>query len=100
MGRQPNWGEPKRPPAIPTGRVLLAQLQPDEFLIMGFDSTIDFRPPVTSGHKDRFVEIEEGLYKDGVWTPDKFQPGVSASLARGLTLPKEGAMLRVKLQWD
>ncbi|MGO9896429.1 MAG: hypothetical protein ACLPX8_19695 [Bryobacteraceae bacterium] len=62
-------------------------------------STIDFRPPVTSGHKEgRFVQIEEGLYKDGVWTATKSQP--AASPARGLTLPKEGAMFRVKLQWD
>jgi hypothetical protein len=101
VGRQPGWGEP-RPPAIPSGRALLAQVQPDEFLILAFDSTIDFRPPVTSGHKEaRFVEIEEGLYDDGVWTPARFQPGVSAkSPARGLALPKEGVMLRVKLQWD
>jgi hypothetical protein len=82
--------------------VLLAQVQPDEFLILGFDSTLDFRPPVISGHKEgRFVQIEEGLYQDGVWTPAKSQPEVSArSPARGLTLPKEGALLRVKLRWD
>ena len=100
-GRQPGWGEP-RPPTIPSGRVLLAQVQPDEFLILGFDSSIDFRPPATAGHAEaRFVQIEEGLYKDGVWTPVKSQPGVSAkSPARGLMLPKEGAMLRVKLAWD
>jgi hypothetical protein len=79
--------------------VLLAQLQPDEFLVMGFDSVIDFRPPVTSGHKEgRFVQVEEGLYKDGVWTPTKSQP--AAAPARGLTLPKDGAMYRVKLQWN
>jgi hypothetical protein len=101
MGRQFNWGEP-RPLTIPSGRVMLAQVQPDEFLILGFDSTIDFRPPAVSGHKEaRFAQIEEGLYKDGVWTPASHQPGVSARFpARGLTLPKEGAMLRVKLQWD
>jgi len=101
MGRQPGWGEP-RPPTIPSGRVLLAQVQPDEFLILGFDSTLDFRPPVISGHKEgRFVQIEEGLYQAGVWTPAKSQPEVSArSPARGLTLPKEGALLRVKLRWD
>jgi hypothetical protein len=82
--------------------VLLAQVQPDEFLILGIDSSIDFRPPVTSGHAEaRFVQIEEGLYKDGVWTPTRSQPEVSArSPARGLALPKEGALLRVKLQWD
>jgi hypothetical protein len=101
VGGQPGWGE-ARPPAIPSGRALLAQVQPDEFLILGFDSTIDFRPPVTSGHKEaRIVQVEEGLYQDGVWTPAKSQPGVSAkSPARGLALPKEGAVLRVKLQWD
>jgi hypothetical protein len=101
VGRQPGWGEPI-PPAIPSGRALLAQVQPDEFLILGFDSTIDFRPPVISGHREaRIVQVEEGLYQDGVWTPTKSQPGVSArSPAQGLALPKEGAVLRVKLQWD
>jgi len=99
LARQPSWVEPKGPPNIPSGRSLLAQVQPDEFLIMGFDSTIDFRPSVVSGHKEaRFVEVEEGLYKDGVWTPTKSRPAVAP--ARGLTLPKEGAMFRVKLQWD
>ena len=101
MGRQPGWGEP-RAPTIPSGRALLAQVQPDEFLILGFDSTIDFRPTVISGHKEaRFVQVEEGVYQDGVWTPVKSQPSVSArSPARGLALPKEGAMLHVKLQWE
>jgi hypothetical protein len=99
LAKQPSWVEPTGPPAIPSGRAQLAQVQPDEFLILGFDSTIDFRPPSTSGHKEgRFVQVEEGLYKDGVWTPTKSQP--AASPARGLTLPKEGAMFRVKLRWD
>jgi Domain of unknown function (DUF5597)/Beta-galactosidase len=102
MGRPLNWGETRPRPPMPTGRVLLAQVQPDEFLIVGFDSTLDFRPPAASGHKEsRFALIEEGLYKDGVWTPAEAQPGISGKApARGLTLPKEGAMLRVKLQWE
>jgi hypothetical protein len=99
LARQPSWVEPTGPPAPPSGRVLLAQVQPDEFLVLGFDTTIDFRPPATSGHKEaRFVQVEEGLYKDGVWTAAKSQP--AASPARGLALPKEGAMFRVKLSWD
>ena len=99
LARQPSWVEPTGPPAPPSGRVLMAQLQPDEFLAMGFDTTLDFRPPATSGHKEaRFVQIEEGLYQDGVWTAAKSLP--AASPARGLTLPKDGAMFRVKLSWD
>jgi hypothetical protein len=99
LAKQPSWVEPTGPPAIPSGRVLLAQLQPDEFLVLGFDTTIDFRPPAASGHKEgRFVQVEQGAYKDGVWTPAKSLP--PASPARGLTLPKEGAMFRVKLAWD
>ncbi len=99
LARQPSWVEPTGPPAAPSGRVLLAQLQPDVFLVIGFDTTIDFRPPAASGHKEaRFVQVEEGIYKDGVWTPAKSQP--AASPARGLTLPKEGAMFQVKLGWD
>ena len=99
LAKQPSWVEPTGPAAAPSGRVLLAQLQPDEFLVLGFDTTIDFRPPAVSGHKEgRFVRVEEGTYKDGVWTPVRSQP--AASPARGLTLPKEGAMFRVKLEWN
>ena len=99
MAKQPSWAEPKGPPTIPSGRVILAQLQPDEFLIMGFDTTVDFRPPVTSGHKEgKFVSIEQGLYKDGVWSATNTLPATAP--ARGVTLPKEGAMFRVKLQWN
>jgi hypothetical protein len=99
LAKQPSWAEPKGPPAIPSGRVILAQLQPDEFLILGFDTTVDFRPSATSGHKEgKFVSIEEGMYKDGVWSAT--QPLPATAPARGVTLPKEGAMFRVKLQWN
>jgi hypothetical protein len=99
LAKQPSWVEPTGPPAPPSGRVLLAQLQPDEFLVMGFDTTIDFRPPAVSGHKEaRFLQVEEGLYTDGVWTPAKSLP--AAAPARGLALPKDGAIFRVKLSWD
>jgi len=99
LARQPSWVEPTGPPVPPSGRALLAQTAPDEFVVLGFDTTIDFRPPATSGHKEgRFVSIEEGAYKDGVWTAAKSKP--AAAPARGLTLPKEGAMFRVKLEWN
>jgi hypothetical protein len=99
MSRQPMWVEPTGPPTIPSGRVLLAQIQPDEFVIIGFDATIDFKPPVTSGHNEaKFVKVEEGIYQNDVWKVTKTYPATSP--ARGLKLPKEGAIIRVKLQWD
>jgi Domain of unknown function (DUF5597)/Beta-galactosidase len=99
LARQPSWVEPTGPPPVPSGRALLAQLQPDEFLVIGFDSTIAFRPPADSGHKEaRFAQVEEGRYENGAWTPVRSLPAVSP--ARDLTLPKDGAILRVKLQWE
>ena len=34
--------------AVGPGRVLMGELGPDEFLILGFDSAVDFRPRVGS----------------------------------------------------
>lgn len=99
LSKRPTWMDPVGPPPIPSGRVLLAQLRPDEFLILGFDTTVDFRPSVTSGHREgRFAQIEQGLYKNGNWTATKSLP--AAAPARGLALPREGAMVRVKLEWN
>ncbi len=46
---------PQDLPPSPRAACCFAQLQPDEFLILGFDTTIDFRPPVTSGHQGRQI---------------------------------------------
>jgi hypothetical protein len=34
----------------PSGRVLVCELGPDEFFVMGFDSAVEFRPGVGSGY--------------------------------------------------
>jgi hypothetical protein len=87
------------PPRIPSGRVLLAQLQPDEFLILGFDTRVVFRPPASSGHeRGRLLQIEQGRYQRGVWTASG-KPLATAA-APGVDLPPEGAMVRVRLSWN
>ncbi len=54
--------------ADPTGRALVAQLAPDEFLVTGVSARVDFRPTDAGGGKHReFVRVEEGTYIDGKW---------------------------------
>jgi beta-galactosidase GanA len=52
----------------PTGRALVAQLGPDEFLVTGISARVDFRPTDAAGGKHRqFMKVEEGTYVDGKW---------------------------------
>jgi beta-galactosidase GanA len=52
----------------PVGRVLVAQLRPEEFLVTGVSARVDFRPIDTASGKHRaFVKVEEGTYVDGKW---------------------------------
>jgi beta-galactosidase GanA len=53
--------------ADPVGRVLVAQLGPDEFLVTGVSARVDFRPTDAAGKHRAFVRVEEGTYVDGKW---------------------------------
>jgi hypothetical protein len=47
---------------------MVAQLGPDEFLVTGVSSRVNFRPTDEAGGKRRaFVKVEEGTYVDGKW---------------------------------
>jgi hypothetical protein len=82
-------------PQQPSGRVMVGQLGPDEFLIMGFDAALDFRPAWGSSFTGaQFVQVEEGVYEDGVWKRTEIRNGDFST--RGVVLPGTGAMVRVK----
>ena len=52
----------------PTGRALVAQLGPDEFLVTGISARVDFRPTdATSGKRRAYIRVEEETYVDGKW---------------------------------
>jgi beta-galactosidase GanA len=52
----------------PTGRALVAQLGPDEFLVTGVSARVDFRPTdATSGKRRAYIRVEEETYVDGKW---------------------------------
>ncbi len=51
--------------AVPTGRVLVAQLKDNQFLVAEFSCRIDFAPADADKHR-QFLRIEEGTYQNGV----------------------------------
>jgi len=100
-GRQP--AESAGPfPAMavePSGRALIAELGPDEFLVMGFGSAVEFRPVQGSAYTAaQLVSNEQGVYENGVW-----RTTVPGQTAQGdytgpiITLPETGALVKVKL---
>ncbi|HJY08537.1 MAG TPA: DUF5597 domain-containing protein, partial [Bryobacteraceae bacterium] len=79
-----------------TGRALVAELAPDEFVVIGFDAHVQFRP--VRGSKQRsaqFVTAEEGTYVDGQWKTTRILNGDETFF--GARLPSQGTMLRLKL---
>jgi hypothetical protein len=79
-----------------TGRALIGQLGPDEFLVLGFDSLVQFRPPMGAAETTaQFLRVEEGVYENGVWKMRRLLNGDEAFF--GLRLPPNGVTLRVRL---
>ena len=79
-----------------TGRVLIGQIGPEEFVIAGFDSTINFRPRYgSSAPRADFVSAEEGYYENGEWKPVRQLSG--DQLFFGLRIPGNGSVVKVKL---
>jgi hypothetical protein len=84
---------------IPSSRVLVGELGPDEFLIMGFDATADIRPTVGSDFTAaQFLQVEEGVYENGAWKTTNVGRVYQGSYAPpSVRLPTQGAIFRVKL---
>jgi hypothetical protein len=86
-------------PVEPSARALIAELGPDEFLVMGFESSVEFRPVQGSAFTAAQLLVEEtGEYVDGVWKPSapglKAQGDYSGPL---VNLPAIGSMVKIKL---
>jgi beta-galactosidase GanA len=80
----------------PIGRALVAQLGPDEFVVTGMATRIDFRPTDTASGKHReFVRVEEGKYVDGKWKFERVWNGDQTDY--GLNFTSLPQVLRVKL---
>jgi hypothetical protein len=92
----PATGATALEPSAPTGRVLVGELSPDEFLIAGFDAALDFKPPMGSEFSSaQFLLVEEGTYEKGEWKTTRLRNGNMST--GGLRFPADGALIKVKL---
>ncbi len=80
----------------PTGRVLVAQLGKDQFLVAGFHCRVDFRPSdAKSGKQRQFLKVEEGSYRGGSFQPIRIWNGDETDW--GLDFAAAPVVLRVSL---
>jgi beta-galactosidase GanA len=90
-----NWDPPKGNPQ-PSGGALIGELAPDEFLVTGFHSRVDFSLTDPSrGEKMQFARVEEGVYENGVWKFIRVWNGDQTDW--GLNFTSVPQVLRVRL---
>jgi hypothetical protein len=86
-------------PSEPSARVLIAELGPDEFLVMGFESSVEWRPVQGSDFTAaQLLQVEEGFYENGAWK--RAVPGRTAQsdyAGPAVSLSAQGGLMRVKL---
>jgi beta-galactosidase GanA len=81
---------------LKAGRVMVASLGADEFLVAGIDCRVQFAPPVHAGGKQmQLLRVEEGRYDGTTWVPSRLWNGDETDY--GLNFGGKGALLRVKL---
>jgi hypothetical protein len=93
-----SYGASRNNPAVgnpePTGRVLVAQLKDNQFLVAGFFCRVDFRPADAEQHR-QFLRVEEGNYENGVFKFLRIWNGDETDW--GLNFGAEPVVLRVSL---
>lgn len=80
----------------PVGRVLLAQLGDNEFIVTGYLCRVDFKvPDAASGAQRDFLRVEEGRYEGGVFRPSRIWNGDETDW--GLNFGSAAQVIRVQL---
>ncbi len=80
----------------PTGRALVAQLGPNQFLVTGFHCRVDITlSDPASTKKRQFLRVEEGAYANGAFAPIRIWNGDQTDY--GLNFSSAPQVLRVSL---
>lgn len=74
-------------PVEPTAGGLVIQLGPDEFLVAGTGLTITFETDDPERSSAGILDIQEGSYADGRWTPGRWLNGDQSHQGRHLRIP-------------
>lgn len=82
--------------ALHMGRVMVAELGPDEFLVAGIDARVNFRitPPVRE-KQAQLLTVEQGSYDGTTWKRSRLWNGDETDA--GLNFKAPGSVVRVKL---
>jgi hypothetical protein len=87
-------GDPKGNPS-PSGGVLLAELEPDEYLVAGYSARVRFERAQQSGTPFMLARVEEGRYEHGKWIFERIWNGDQTDW--GLNFTGLSQVLRVRL---
>ncbi|GGH05044.1 DUF5597 domain-containing protein [Silvibacterium dinghuense] len=77
------------------GRVLVAQLGPDEFLVTGIEARVTFTLASGEAGHLQILKAEEGTYDDETWQPARIWNGDQTD--RGLNFRHEHFAVRIRL---
>jgi beta-galactosidase GanA len=82
--------------ALHMGRVLVAQIGPDEFLVAGIDARVNFRlTPPAGGQQTQMLTVEQGTYTGTEWQRSRLWNGDETDA--GLNFKAPGSVVRVRL---
>jgi beta-galactosidase GanA len=82
--------------ALHMGRVLVAQLGSNDFLVAGIDARVAFRRlPLNTTAQTEFLRVEEGHYTNTTWTATRLWNGDETDA--GLNFKSPGSILHVHL---
>jgi hypothetical protein len=76
------------------GRVLIAQIDSDTFMVAGFDARVTLRLADETGH-GQIVRAEEGRYENGEWHSLRILNGDQTD--RGINMKHEDTVVRIRM---
>lgn len=82
--------------ALHMGRVMVAQIGPDDFLVAGIDARVNFRlTPPAGDRQAQLLTVEQGSYEGTTWKRSRLWNGDETDA--GLNFKAPGSVVRVKL---
>lgn len=81
--------------AVPNGRVLVAEVEPERFLVTGANANLAFAAKLGARGTAQLLTVEEGHFDDGRWVRERLLNGDETYF--GLRLPERGGSLMVTL---